>query len=124
MALSPLRTIYRQTMSRHGFMWKLRENEVDEAGFEQLVASVRELAQDTHPASRCIDRRLVAFLFEVPWEIENTVDHYRSRDPELGRRVGQMADAVRGVLHELLWIGLEDYDGLVDNPNLEPWECG
>jgi hypothetical protein len=100
--------IYFECMHPKGFAHSIRENYVDNDGFKRLVDAVRQLTIDSTGQSK-LDRLMVASLFELPWEIENTVGHYRRADPNLGKLVSGMADELRGVIHELLWFGLEEF---------------
>ena len=84
----------------------IRENRVDEEGFARLLEAVLEFARATR-AEGSIDKLTIACLFELPWEIENTVNHYLKRSPALGATVSKMADTLRESIHDLLWGGLE-----------------
>ena len=98
--------IYAETMADGGFLSKLREGEVDETGFENLVAAIRSLAKLVSASNR-INRLAVACLFEVPWEVENTVPHFKSSSPGIAGRVNQISEELREEINELLWTGLE-----------------
>jgi hypothetical protein len=99
-------TIWREAMSKQGCMWALRENRVDSDGFNRLIAAV-DAARAALRRASALDRKMVACLFEIPWEMENTVPHYRARDEQLGLYVSQLADRVREAIHPLLWDGIE-----------------
>lgn len=101
-------TIFAECMKPGGFAEAIRENKVDEEGFRRLVDAVKMLAS-TVENDDSIDRLTVASLFELPWEIENTVEHYSSQSNELGSRVSKMADELREAINELLWGGLESH---------------
>ena len=105
---SAVATIYKETMRSDGFLSALRENRVDEYGFQRLMDAVEALRSSVG-SERTIDKVAVACLFEVPWEIENTVPHYRQRDPDLGILVSRMADTARSKIMDLLWEGLEEF---------------
>ncbi|MFL6207436.1 MAG: hypothetical protein ACJ74W_01225 [Pyrinomonadaceae bacterium] len=107
--------IYEETMLPDGFLTGIRENRVDEQKFERLCNAIEHLKLLTKGSASC-DKLIAACLFEVPWELENTIPHYRNRDEVLARKVSAMADTLRGLIHELLWIGLEDfYENIYDN---------
>ena len=101
-------TVFKQTMGENGFVSKLRENVVDEDGYKSLLDAVHSLIP-IYENVETIDKLLVACLYEVPWEIENCVDHYSSKDTKLGKRVSQMGENLRGAINKLLWNGLEKY---------------
>ncbi len=103
-----LQVIVDEAVRDGGFMAKLRENEVDEDGFERLAAAIRQSASELEGAEK-IDRLLVACLYELPVEIENTVEHYTRKSPDVGRRVNRMAETLRELIQDLLWQGLEEY---------------
>lgn len=117
-----LAVVFRETMSPTGFMAKIRENEVSEQGFEELMMAIDRIAEQTVD-SRCLDRLYVACLYEAAWEIDNTVEHYRSRDRALGEKVSKMAERLRLSMQRHLWRGLEDY---YRDPSTAPtpeWSC-
>jgi hypothetical protein len=97
-----------ECMRPGGFAFSLRENRVDEAGFRRLIEAIDAIALEVSD-KESIDRLIVACLFELPWEIENTVDHYRKQSPELGATVSRMAESLRQSINTLLWQGLESY---------------
>ena len=101
-------TIYAETMGATGFMSRLRENTVDTEGYARLRTAIGEATEDIR-TKRSVDRLLVACLFEVPWEIENTVEHYGSQNREEGQRVNKMAEELREAINELMWAGLEEF---------------
>lgn len=105
---SALATIHKETMHPDGFLSALRESRVDKDGFQRLMDAVESLRSSVG-SQRTIDKMPVACLFEVPWEIENTVPHYRQRDPDLGILVSRMADTARSKIMDLLWEGLEEF---------------
>lgn len=98
--------IYTETMKPGGFLWKLRENEIDWDGAERLLQAIRRLPPVWRERADC-DRLAVACLFEVPWEIENTVEHFSERDEAIGRRLSTLAEDLRSAILDLLWSGLE-----------------
>lgn len=103
--------IVKECLKPGGFAFSIRENQVDEQGFARLLEAVGEISREIAPEDR-MDRLVIACLFELPWEIENTIDHYSRQSLELGVTVSQMAEELRGAIHELLWSGLEShYDG-------------
>lgn len=91
-----------------GFAIAIRENRVDEDAFARLIKAVHEFGRATS-GEHSIDRLTIACLFELPWEIENTVDHYSKYSPELGSTVSKMADKLRASINDLLWSGLESH---------------
>jgi adenine-specific DNA methylase len=99
--------IYTQTMQPSGFLWGIRENRVDKQQFQQLVDAIEQLRKFNNKEKK-LDRIIVAYLFEAPWEIENTVSHYASTSEALGQEVSRMADALRTAIHNFLWEGLEE----------------
>ena len=100
-------------MSSAGFMSGLRENRIDDDGYKRLCEAL-DVATELIKDDKQISRLLVACIFEVPWEIENTVDHYRNKDEDLGKMVSSMADTLRQKISELLWVGLEEYYENID----------
>lgn len=84
----------------------IRENHVDKLKFDRLYKSVEALT-DVFREQDHTDRLLVACLFEVPWEIENVIDHYRQQDESLAREISKMADKIRAAINDLLWTGLD-----------------
>ena len=100
--------IYAECMSKNGFAWRIRENVVDEESYERLITALKGLTEQ-HRERDTIDRLTVASLFELPWEMENTVEHYTQIDEQLGRRDSSMADHLRALINELLWVGLEEH---------------
>jgi hypothetical protein len=102
------RIVFDECMRPGGFASSLHENRVDEAAFGRLIDVVDAIA--AHVSNEdSIDRLVVACLFELPWEIENTVDHYAGQSPKLGALVSQMADSLRESVNNLLWRGLESH---------------
>ena len=99
-------TIYAECMEPDGFAAKIRENKVDEVAFKKLIGAIQSY---THEISNenSIDRLIVGCLFELPWEIENTIEHYNAQSMYLGEKVSRMAEELRENINELLWIGLE-----------------
>jgi len=102
------RTVFDECMRPGGFAFSLRENRVDEAAFGRLIGAVDALTAHVSRESS-IDRLVVACLFELPWEMENTVGHYAKQSPELGALVSRMADGLRRSINNLLWSGLESH---------------
>lgn len=100
--------IYNETMKENGFLFKLREDEVDKESFRKLFDAVNALALETE-SHEIISKLAVACLFEVPWEMENTVEHYSEKNEQLGREVSMMAEELREAVEGLLWGGLEKY---------------
>ena len=101
-------TIYQQTMGPGGFLSKLRENDLDEEDYKCLLDAVNSLST-YYLDSSVIDKLVVACLYEVPWEVENCIDHYSAKDSKLGLRVSRMSENLREAINKLLWAGLEDY---------------
>lgn len=101
-------TILHECLDSRGFAALIRENKVDVEGFNRLLEAVTTIAASAG-ATSTIDRLTVACLFELPWEIENTVDHYRQQSVDLGKTVARMGEQLRGAIEELLWTGLEEY---------------
>lgn len=102
------RVIFDECMRPDGFAALIRENRVDCESFDRLIHAVNSLASQFAGESS-INRLTIACLFELPWEIENTVTHYSEQSPELGRVVSCMADQLREAIGELLWRGLESH---------------
>lgn len=106
--------IYEETMKPDGFLWSIRENTIAEQKFENLIAAIERLTELTK-GKREMDKLIFACLFEAPWEIENTMEHYRNKNVDLGSKVSMMADKLRDEVHNLLWSGLEE-----EYKNIEP----
>jgi hypothetical protein len=106
--MKALDTIIQECLRNDGFAIKIRENCVDYEGFARLLAAVQALTVKFESRSE-IDRIVVACLFELPWEIENTIAHYTHQSAELGATVSRMADSLREAIHALLWAGLNQY---------------
>jgi hypothetical protein len=102
------RVDFDESMKPGGFAFSIRENRVDEEGFARLISAVNAVAAAVRNDAS-IDRLIVACLFELPWEIENTVEHYKKQSPELGARVRHMAESLRDSINDLLWVGLESH---------------
>jgi len=100
--------IYEECMLPNGFTFLIRENIVDKLKFNALIESIEELTK-LEKTNKQIDKLTVACLFELPWEIENTVEHYKKQDEKLGQEVSLMADKLRTAINEFLWTGLEEY---------------
>jgi hypothetical protein len=100
------RTIVEECLRAGGFASAIRENRVDKRGFSRLLEAIGEISREV-ASEDLIDRLVIACLFELPWEIENTVDHYSKQSFELGVTVSKMAEELRGAINELLWSGLE-----------------
>ena len=100
-------------LSQAGAMQKIRENHFDSEGFERLQKAVQYLAtlvnKEETSGEVPIERVIYAVLFEIPYEIENTYEHFRQRDTELGQEVISTAGELREAISELLWVGLEKY---------------
>ena len=51
-----------------------------------------------------IEREIIACLFEMPWEIENTRHHYMEREgKEKALLVDNIADKLRMAISDLVW---------------------
>lgn len=100
--------IFAECMKPGGFAELIRENQVDEDAFKRLVGAVKALTVDMRDQGE-IDRLTIACLFELPWEVENTIGHYASQSAELGAKVSAMSEELRQEINELLWSGLESY---------------
>jgi len=100
--------IYRECMLPNGFASLIRENQVDKSKFDNLIEAIKYLTSIEGTQLR-INKLTVACLFELPWEIENTVNHYSNEDENLGNEVSLMAEQLRTVINEFLWTGLEKY---------------
>lgn len=103
-----LEVILEEAVGERGFMAKLRENQVDEQAFARLETAIQQSQSDVGQSEQ-MSRLLAACLFELPYEIENTVEHYSAQSSELGRRVNKMSESLRAEIQELLWQGLEQY---------------
>ena len=100
--------IYYQTMNKSGLLSKLRENQVDEQGYTDLITALKTLS-GYYKNGEDIDRLVAACLFEVPWEIENCVPHYSSQSVKLGEIVSNMSEELIEIIHEMLWQGMDAY---------------
>lgn len=100
------RIILDECMKPGGFAISIRENQVDEEGFRRLLEAIGVVAREVR-SEQMVDRLTIGCLFELPWEIENTIKHYNGQSVELGSKVSSMADQLREALHELLWDGLD-----------------
>ena len=80
---------------------------VDKDGYQRLVEAVNSLTQ-IYRDRESIDRLLVACLLDVPWEVENRVEHYLRKDANLGKSVSRMGEGLRTAIGNLLWSGMED----------------
>jgi len=100
--------IYRECMLPNGFATLMRENKLDKSKFNVLIDAIKQMTKSERAELR-INKLVVACLFELPWEIENTVEHYKNQDENLGKEVSLMADKLRKVINEFLWTGLEEY---------------
>lgn len=100
--------VYQECMSPIGFATALREGRIDNDGYSRLLASIRTMTGHIEH-DRQINRLCIACLFELPWEIENCVDHFRNQDENSGIIVSRMAENLREAINELLWIGLEEH---------------
>ena len=86
--------ILEETMSSSGFLVGTRENRVDVEKFERLSAAVKRLGELTKD-DRSISKLAVACLNEVPWEMENTIPHYKSTNPDVAKMINQMAERLQ-----------------------------
>lgn len=104
MQLSEIRRVVKlQGLSEEGAMWKLRENEFDELGFSQVIDAINKYAVLIN-GSMELDRELIAVLFEMPWEMENTIPHYKETvGSEVAEKISKQADDLRMAIHEFLW---------------------
>ena len=100
--------IYAETMRKDGFMWKSREGEIREEQFTKLIEAIKNLNIITKNEKK-LDKLSVACLFSAPYELENTVDHYKKYDVKLGKKVSQMSEELNEVIQDYLWDGLEEY---------------
>jgi hypothetical protein len=97
------RLIERETLLEGGAMWSIREGEIDEEGFSRLSEAIASFAEATRE-ERELDRHVLACLFEVPWEIENTREHFLATKGEhAARQVSRTADEIRELIHAMLW---------------------
>jgi hypothetical protein len=112
--------VYAQTMKPDGFLECLRLGRIDDAGFNTLLAAVRAGARQWTDNLQ-VERFVVACLFEVPFEVENAAPRFAECSETQGRRVTQMAEALRTAIHDLLWQGLEAYyqNALAESPVAE-----
>jgi len=101
-------TIFFHTMKEDGFLDRLRSNKIDETAYTELLSAIRQ-GEEEQGETTTADRLVVACLFEVPFEIENTADHYSRKKKEDGRKVSRMADEIRTAINSFLWSGLEAY---------------
>lgn len=102
------RIVVEECLKPRGFAFAIRENRVDQQAFSRLLKAIGEISREV-ASEDLIDRLVVACLFELPWEVENTVDHYSKQSPELGATVSKMAEELRSAIGELLWTGLESH---------------
>lgn len=102
------KAIYNETMKSTGFLELLRENQIDEAAYTRLLTAIQEGARACGGEDQ-VDRLVLACLFEVPFEVANTKEHYANRNEVDGRRVLQMSEEVREAINEMLWTGLESH---------------
>ncbi len=102
------RIVVEECLKPGGFAFLIRENRIDEQAFSRLLEAIGDISREV-ASEELIDRLVVACLFELPWEIENTIDHYSKQSPELGVTVSKMAEELRSAIGELLWIGLESH---------------
>ena len=102
------RIVVEECLKPGGFAFAIRENRVDRQAFSRLLSAIGEIAKEV-ASYDVIDRLVVACLFELPWEVENTVDHFSRQSPELGATVSKMAQELRNAIGELLWTGLESH---------------
>lgn len=100
-------TIYQECLKEGGFSDLLRQNVVSQKKYDNLLNAVRALTEFISKESS-INRRTAGCLFELPWEIENTIDHYKGQDPALGIKVSRMADELRCAINELLWRNIDE----------------
>ncbi len=100
--------IVEECLKPDGYAVLIRENQVDKNKFARLMEAISAISRSVNSDDR-IDRLAVACLFELPWEIENTVDHYSKQSKELGATVSTMAEELREAINELLWNGLETH---------------
>lgn len=100
--------IYQECMSQNGFATLIRENKVDKARFNRLVNSIVKLTELTKEEEQ-LNKLTVACLFELPFEVENTINHYNTQDELLGKEVSTMAEKLREIINDFLWAGLGSY---------------
>ena len=100
--------IYQETMSPDGFLFGTRENKVDVEKFEKLKNAISQLTVLTKD-NKELSKLVVACLFGVPWELENTVPHYKAQNADLAKKVSSMAEELNNLIQDLLWSGLEEY---------------
>ena len=100
--------IHSECMTSSGFAFQIRGGNVDSERFNQLVLAIDTLTPLIAGHS-VVDRVTVGCLFELPWELENCVQHYSQKSPALGKQVSEMADRLRAAINDLLWTGLEKY---------------
>ena len=103
-----VQAVLHHTTKEGGFLRKLHRNEVDEVAFDELLNALKA-ARAASTGQLTVDRLLAACLFELPWEVENTVDHYKKKSEELGKTVSKMADTLRDGINEFLAEGLEHH---------------
>ena len=99
--------IHNETMKEGGFLDQLRADTIDEAAYKSLVSAIREGIHAVE-SETTVDRLVLGCLFEVPYEVENTREDYGRRSAADGRRVGAMAEELRELINEFLWVGLDE----------------
>jgi len=104
-----IRVIYEQCVSDDGFLRNLRMGTIEESGFDSLIAAIKELERLTSEPTRTIDRLVAACLFEVPYEVENTIPHYEEVSNEAARRVDMMAQLLRDEINNMIGKGVQRF---------------
>ena len=96
-----------ECLADEGLLAKIRTGRIDEAACRRLLDALREGTEEVESKQE-IDRMTVACLFGVPYEIENTAEHFAKQRPGGGKLVTDMAESLRLAIHEFLWAGLDD----------------
>lgn len=99
-------TIRQECLADTGLLGRIRLGQLDEDAHKRLLAAIRE-GTAAMEGQAVVDRLVVACLFEVPYEIENTREHYE-RNGARGDLVMSMAEELRLAIHEFMWVGLDD----------------
>ena len=107
------KTIYTETMKKDGYLYQLGSDKLDESAYQRLINAIKEGTRELNSEKNITfdekDRLIVACLFEVPFMVENNVDHYASISDSAATRVDSMSQELREVIHEFVWVGLEKF---------------
>ncbi len=100
--------IYFQSMMPDGFLNRARENSIDLDKYNLLKGAIDKYAAAVSSLTQ-VDRLIVACLYNLCFELENTIPHYERYCFETSQNVKRMVEELGVSIDNLFWGGLESY---------------